>query len=144
MFIFTVPSGSDRKESACNAGDAGSIPGSGRSPGERNGNHSSILAWKIPGTDEPGGVQSRGSQSQTWLSDPHTQLSSLSVCGACSSQIETSTPWTATHHPPLLVATLLLSVWVLNFMGLSLLCHHLPKNHLFESGCTWQTPLAKL
>ena len=31
------PSGSDGKESACNAGDPGSIPGLGRSPGERNG-----------------------------------------------------------------------------------------------------------
>ena len=30
--------GSDSKESACNAGALGSIPGSGRSPGERNGN----------------------------------------------------------------------------------------------------------
>ncbi len=29
---------SDGKESACNAGDPGSIPGSGRSPGEGNGN----------------------------------------------------------------------------------------------------------
>ena len=32
------PGGSDGKESACNAGDSGSIPGSGRSPGEGNGN----------------------------------------------------------------------------------------------------------
>ena len=31
------PGGSDSKESAYNAGDPGSIPGSGRSPGERNG-----------------------------------------------------------------------------------------------------------
>ena len=31
------PGGSDGKESACNAGDLGSIPGSGRSPGEENG-----------------------------------------------------------------------------------------------------------
>ena len=31
------PGGSDNKESACNAGDWDSIPGSGRSPGERNG-----------------------------------------------------------------------------------------------------------
>ena len=31
------PSGSDSKESACKAGDLGSIPGSGRSPGEENG-----------------------------------------------------------------------------------------------------------
>ena len=32
------PDGSDRKASAYNAGDLGSIPGSGRSPGEGNGN----------------------------------------------------------------------------------------------------------
>ena len=32
------PGGSDGKESACNAGDLGSVPGSGRSPGEGNGN----------------------------------------------------------------------------------------------------------
>ena len=32
------PGGSDGKASACNAGDLGSIPGSGRSPGEGNGN----------------------------------------------------------------------------------------------------------
>ena len=44
-----------------NAGDAedsGSIPGSGSSPGGGNGNHSSILAWEIPWTEEPGGLQS--------------------------------------------------------------------------------------
>ena len=32
------PGGSDGKDSACNAGDLGSIPGSGRYPGEGNGN----------------------------------------------------------------------------------------------------------
>ena len=32
------PSGSDGKESACSAGDPGSVPGLGRSPGEENGN----------------------------------------------------------------------------------------------------------
>ena len=32
------PGGSDDKESTCNAGDWGLIPGSGRSPGEGNGN----------------------------------------------------------------------------------------------------------
>ena len=36
---FNFPGGSGGKESACNnAGDLGSIPGSGRSPGEGNGN----------------------------------------------------------------------------------------------------------
>ena len=43
-----------------NAGDAGLIPGSGRSPGEGKGN--SILAWEIPWTVEPGRLQSMGSQ----------------------------------------------------------------------------------
>ena len=35
---FGLPCGSGNKESACNAEDPGSIPGSGRSPGEGNGN----------------------------------------------------------------------------------------------------------
>ena len=34
--ISLLPSGSDGKESACNAGDPGSMPGSGRAPGEGN------------------------------------------------------------------------------------------------------------
>ena len=49
------------KES-CNAGDEGLIPGSGRSPGEGDTIHSSILAWRIPWTEEPGGLQSMGLQ----------------------------------------------------------------------------------
>ena len=36
-YIWGFPGGSDGKESACNVGDPGSIPGSGRSPGEGNG-----------------------------------------------------------------------------------------------------------
>ena len=42
------------KESVCNAGDPGSIPGSGGSPGEGNATHSSILPWRILWTKEPG------------------------------------------------------------------------------------------
>ena len=38
MPSFGFPADSVGKESACNAGDPGSIPGSGRSPGEGNGN----------------------------------------------------------------------------------------------------------
>ena len=37
-FNWGFPGGSEGKESACNAGDLGSIPGSGRSPGGGNGN----------------------------------------------------------------------------------------------------------
>ena len=56
---FDFPGGSDSKTSVYNAGDLGSIPGSGRSPGKGNATHSSILAWKIPWTEEPGGLQSQ-------------------------------------------------------------------------------------
>ena len=48
--------------SACDAGDLGSIPGSGRSPEEEMATHSSTLAWKIPWTEEPGRLQSMQSQ----------------------------------------------------------------------------------
>ena len=61
------------KNPPANTGDVGSIPGLERSPGEGNGNHSSILAWEIPWTEEPEGLQSMGSQkSQTQLSDQTT------------------------------------------------------------------------
>ena len=53
---MSFPGSSDGKESACNAGDPGLIPGSGRSPGEGNGNPFSILAWKFLWTEEPGGL----------------------------------------------------------------------------------------
>ena len=82
--ILGSPCGSTGKESACNVGDLGSIPGLGRSPGEGRGyplqysglensmdlyspsekamgTHSSTLAWKIPWTEEPGRLQSMGS-----------------------------------------------------------------------------------
>ena len=39
-----------------NAGETGSVFGLGRSPGGRNGNPPSILAWRIPWTEEPGGL----------------------------------------------------------------------------------------
>jgi len=38
FLLWGFPGGSDHKESACSAGDQGSIPGSRRSPGEENGN----------------------------------------------------------------------------------------------------------
>ena len=63
--LLGFPGGSDRKESACSTGDPALIPGSGRSPGEGNkemATHSSILAWRIPWTEEPGGLQSMGSE----------------------------------------------------------------------------------
>ena len=57
-----LPGCSAGKESACSEGDLGSIPGLGRSLEEGMANHFSILAWRIPWTEEPGGLQSVGSQ----------------------------------------------------------------------------------
>ena len=62
MLSSDFPGGSDGKASAYNEGDPGSIPGSGRSPGEGNGNPLQYLAWKIPWMEESGGLQSMGSQ----------------------------------------------------------------------------------
>ena len=101
-FYKGFPGSSPSKESACNAGDPGLIPGLGRSPGDGAGNpfqysgaslvaqlvknlpamqetwvpnlgqedlleegmatHSSILAWRIPWTEEPDRLQSMGLQ----------------------------------------------------------------------------------
>ena len=61
-----------RKESACNARDTehtGLIPGSGGSSGGGTGNPLYILVWEISWTEEPGGLQSTGSQSRTQVNN---------------------------------------------------------------------------
>jgi len=66
--------GSEGKESACNAGHPGSIPGLRRSPGEGNATPSSILAWRIPWTEEPGwawAIVHWITKSWTWLSNQY-------------------------------------------------------------------------
>ena len=50
--------GSEDKEPTSNAGDLGLIPGQEDPLEKRMASHSSILAWKIPGTEEPGRLQS--------------------------------------------------------------------------------------
>ena len=50
------------KNQPANVGDAGLIPGLGRSPGEGNGNHSIFLAWRIPWTEESAGAIVQGLQ----------------------------------------------------------------------------------
>ena len=56
------PGASDGKEFACNAGDLSLIPGLGRSLEKETATHSSILAWRIPWTEKPGGLESMGLQ----------------------------------------------------------------------------------
>ena len=54
--------GSDGKESSCNVGDPDSIVGQ-EDPLEKGmATHSSVLAWEMPWTEEPGGLQYMGSQ----------------------------------------------------------------------------------
>ena len=62
MAVCELYSGSVGKESVCNAGDVGSIPGSGDPLEKEMATHSSILAWRIPWTEEPGRLQSMGMQ----------------------------------------------------------------------------------
>ena len=66
------PGGSDVKEYACKAGDVGSIPGSGRSLEKEMATHSTILAWRMPRTEEPGGYSPGGRKE----SDTTEQLNS--------------------------------------------------------------------
>ena len=54
------------KNPPANAGDIrdmGSIPGSGGSPEEGMATHCNILAWRIPGLEEPGGLPSMASHT---------------------------------------------------------------------------------
>ena len=77
------PGGSAVKSSSDKAGDTSSIPGLGRSPGVGNGTSSNILAWKIPWTEEPGGLQSKGSQRVRHDWKPSSlSWSSLAPCPA--------------------------------------------------------------
>ena len=66
-------SSSNGKESACNVGDLGLIPGLGRSLEKEMATHSSILAWKIPWTEEAGRLQSMGSHrvGHEWVTSLH-------------------------------------------------------------------------
>ena len=71
---MSCPRASDSKVSACNVGDPGSVLGWEDLLEKEMATHSSILAWKIPWTEEPGGLQSVG-----WQRVGHDWATSLSV-----------------------------------------------------------------
>ena len=69
LSLLGFPGGSDGKASACNAGDPGSIPGLGRSPGEGNGNPLQYFclenfvdwgAWSMGSQKDPGSIPGLG------------------------------------------------------------------------------------
>ena len=68
---YGFPGSRDSKESACHAG---LLPGSGRSPGEGNGNPLQYSSLEIPCTEEPGRLQSMWSQTvgHDWDTNTHT------------------------------------------------------------------------
>ena len=74
--IYTgLPGGPKGKESACSAGDSGSIPGSGRSPGEGHGKPTPVF---LPGnsTDRVAwqATAHGAAKSRTRLSNTHTHI----------------------------------------------------------------------
>ena len=62
MCQMGFPGGSDGKEPACNAGDPGSLSGSGRSPGEGNGNSLQYSCLKNPMDSRAWLAKSKGLQ----------------------------------------------------------------------------------
>ena len=62
------------KNSPANVGDTGSIPGSGGSPAEGNGNPLQYSCWEIPWAEEPGGLQPMESQRvrHNFVTNEHT------------------------------------------------------------------------
>ena len=72
MIFGTLEILSIKLKNYCSAGNPSSTPTLGRSPDplEKSlATHSSILAWRIPWTEEPGGLQSMVSKCRTQLSD---------------------------------------------------------------------------
>ena len=62
IYIFGLPWSLGCKEPTYNAGDLGSNPGRGDPLDKGMATHSSILAWRILWTEEPGGLESTGSK----------------------------------------------------------------------------------
>ena len=62
LLVWGFSDGSDSKEFTCNVRDLGLIPGLGRSLEEGVATHSSMAAWRVPWVEEPGGLESTGSQ----------------------------------------------------------------------------------
>ena len=76
--IKRFPRGSVVKNLSVNARDMGLSPGSGRCPGEGNGNPLRYLAWEIPWTEEPGRLQCMGSVAKESVTTQ--QLNSNNTC----------------------------------------------------------------
>ena len=94
------PGGSDSKESACNAGDSGSIPGSRRAPGEENGYPLQYFCLENPKDSGAWWATLHGvEKSRTWLNDLKKKKANNSI----SPQLDWLTPYSfasAVPSPP--------------------------------------------
>ena len=80
MILRAPPGGSDGKKSACHAGDLGSTPGSGRSPGEENGNALQYSCLeKSHGQRSLVGYSLWVAKSQTQMRNYHFRFEQLSL-----------------------------------------------------------------
>ena len=111
------------KNPAANAGGAGSTPGSGRSPGGGHSNPSSIPSWRIPWTEEPGGLQSMRSQrvGHNCATNFHFQFSSVQSLSRVRLFVIT---WTAARRASLSITS---SQSLLKLMSIESV---MPSNHL--------------
>ena len=79
-----LPCSSDSKESACKAGDPGSIPGSGRSSGEWHGNPQQYSCLENPMDRGPWqATVHEVTNSRTWLATNTTTTTSFKACLLC-------------------------------------------------------------
>ena len=83
------PGGSDGKESACNGGDQGLIPGLGRPPGEGNGNPLQYSCLENPMDRGPRWLQSMRSQriEHDWETNIHTVFHRQKLTNNCCTLI---------------------------------------------------------
>ena len=83
---MSIPWWLSGKDSTCNAGDSGDeslIPGLEDSMEKEMATYSSVLAWRIPWTEEPSGLQSMGSQrvGREWVTEYGTHLNTVVLHG---------------------------------------------------------------
>ena len=102
------------KNPSANAGDAGLIPGWGRSPGEGNGNLLQYFCWEIPSTEETGKLQSVPSQRAGH--DLMTKNTTVAEPGFEPRQIEFSLLANSLHYFP---------EWEISFPSCSVYCEPL-------------------
>ena len=134
--------GSAGKESTCNegeTGDTGLIPGSGRSPGGRYATHSSILPWKNPWREEPGGYNPKGSQRvrHNWTTKHSTRYlyGKLFIVGGllyCCWEVLIISSQVIKIFATTQFKILYMTIFLKGFLYFLLLCHMLSL-----SSCVW-------